>query len=192
MPWKSRNRSLREHDLVVSSLSKVKNFRQPAAILFSTSLVAGWWNVNFLPRYFCDLLCGRTSMLRSPICVCSGCGGLRRGWLCKIFVLSGWSSRPVSFASRWTSFNMFLTCVNDLLSSSTSSAKRRFVNCVLSSGPSCKPHPLRSHRGFSLRNIDSDKQLNSNELSASPCLVPRCILKTLLRQSVLTLAVWLV
>ena len=84
---------------------------------------------------------------------------------------------------------MCVMCDSDVEVSSMSSAKRRFVSLVLLAGWSGMPQLLLSHLRLHLRIKLSDTQLNSSELSGSPCLTPRSIAKGRLSQSVLTAAV---
>ena len=117
------------------------------------------------------------------------CRGRRVVMLCIILVLSGCNSNPFARASLQMSVNILVSCRSEFANNSTSSANRKLVRVSSLSMPKCIPAPRRAHSNFSFLNIDSDKQLKSNELRGSPCLVPRCMLKSRLITSVLTVAV---
>ena len=131
-------------------------------------------------------------MLISLMCVVSGCCvGFRLCMLCRIFVLSGWSSKPTRNASCWISLSMVFNCCNDVANSRTSSANLKLVSIdpALAPGRKCIPHCRFAHCGCSCLKIPSETLLNSRELSGSPCFVPRCIQNSRLITSVLTLPV---
>ena len=168
-----------------------KNLRHPAANLFATSVSGCWWNVIFLPRYFCDAVWGRISTLRSLMRVCSGCClGFLSSWLCMILVLSGCSSRPTFAAASCISLSIKVIWRRLVANNITSSAKRMLVRCC-SAKSNFIPHPRRCHSGNNCRKMCSERVLKRRELSGSPCLVPRSILNSLLDLSVRTVAVWL-
>ena len=154
---------------------------------FSSSVLCGVEKLSLRPKYFCVALQGSISTVRLLMCAYSGCClGLRVAKLCRIFVLSGCSSSPVSCASAANSPIIVLSCGSEVANNSTSSANRRFVSAVPCCGDKWRPHPLFCHFCCSRLNMDSDSALKSKELSGSPCFVPRWMSNTLLRVSVLT------
>ena len=108
----------------------------------------------------------------------------------RIFVLSGWSSRPYCLALWCSCVSMSVTCGSVDASSSTSSAKRKLVIRVVVVCPSCIPYFVLLHSYFKSLNICSSTALKSRELSGSPCLTPRCRVKLRLSRSVFTVPVW--
>ena len=140
---------------------------------------------------------GSISMVMSWIFTLVGirlfCRPVGRWLLCKIFVLSGCSCKPTLLASALRSPIIAVMWDSDVDTRSMSSAKRKFVSRLVCGLRGCKGTPCRllAHLCFTFRIMLSDTQLNSRELNGSPCLVPRSMLKSLLRQSVLTAAVWL-
>eukprot|EP00959_Pyramimonas_sp_CCMP1952_P278690 5826896-Pyramimonas_sp.AAC.1 len=84
---------------------------------------------------------------------------------------------------------MALTCGKVLASSSTSSAKRKFVSLETPVAPSFNPYLDLCHFTLTCRMMSSRRQLKMSELSGSPCFVPRSMLKFRLRVSVLIFAV---
>ena len=166
-----RSLSLIEKHGDMSSAFNVKNFFHAAAIRLFTSIWCGFENVIILPKYLVVSVVLRMSM--SIPLIFALVGGLHRLCpLCKIFVLSGWRCSPYLAASVAMSSIILDIVVNDDAQRSTSSANLKFVSVHPAMGHSHIPYRFFIHFSFSFLIIDSETQLNNNELNGSPCLTP--------------------
>ena len=156
--------------------------------MWSISVSRALKNEICRPRYFHAPESGTIPMSMSSILVEVAFGlPVRNVALLRIFVLSGWSSRPLSRAAARTSCSMFRTWCKDVPINKTSSANRK---CVIQRvAPSLNPQRLRLHLALTVRMASSNSALNSRELRGSPCFVPRWMTNCLLILSVRTRAV---